>query len=151
MAHEKNPSVFGKFGNRGAQFTDNPTPVPLTRAFLDYADRRHHTTIPPTNVFAKPGAVSEPQVYAIPLDNAQADVIYQFNGNFIWLQSSTNTTDTLTIKFERTSATGIPFLPGNMIRGIPYSKLLISNASIPGAVAFLILMQSDPAQPIDVL
>lgn len=155
MAGENNQSIFGGrsgFGNRGKQFADSPQPAPPTRSFLDYGADRAESHIPSPSVFKDTGYKNtEPTVLKYDLSVARVDVAVPVAGNLIWYQSSTNTTDIITIKMERTSAVGIPFQPGNKLGGVPFSQLYISNAIIAGAFGFLILLQDSPEQPVSVL
>lgn len=152
MAGEKNPSVFSRFGNQRHLTADNPPPVPVTRKQVSFDEQRKLQKIPPASVFqGNAYAPADPSVFSISLATAQTDVEYPINGNVIWFQSSTNPTDVLSVKFNRTSNVAIPLLPGNALFGIPFQKLFISNSSIGGATATLIVMQDTPEHPIRVL
>lgn len=152
MAGENRVSVFGRFGNQNRIKASSPPPIPPGRIFVDYADlRKNHGQIPAPSVFKDPGSKAiEPTTLILDLTNARVDQEFAYSGNILWLQSSTNATDTVTIKYGRKSTTGVPFLPGNSIAGVPFQTLFISNLAIAGATAYLVVLQDSPENPIKV-
>lgn len=153
MAGERNPSTFGKGGNKNFIHRSAPSIAPDTRNFVDYGTERKNGQLPSPSVFKNEGqqANIEPTILALDLTNAVTDQELPFSGNFIWFQSSTNATDAITFKYERVAATGLPLLPGNMIDGVGYTRLFISHAGIPGATAFIMLLTTSVDTPVVVL
>lgn len=152
MSHENRPSIFGVFGNKNDKFKNSPVPVPDTRRFVDY-ERERAKKFPKIYSFTGEDgyAAIEPTVLSFDLSILRTDVLIELAGNLVWYQSSTNLTDIIKLKYERQSATAIPFQPGNKLGGVGYTKLYMSNAVIAGATGILILLQDSADHPVTVL
>lgn len=86
------------------------------------------------------------KTYSIDLSVARVDQLIWQPGDLVWMFSSTNATDQLSVRFvdypgdQRSDP--IPFHEGNAIGGDPFKGIALTNAATPGATAVLLVTQS---------
>lgn len=96
------------------------------------------------------GRSIEPTVINLDLGSAETGREIEFNGNIVFFAKSTNSTDTIYVRYGSRGADRVPFLPGQSIDGVPYEKIYISWDAITDAAGTLILMRDHPQQDVTV-
>jgi hypothetical protein len=97
--------------------------------------------LPGNSVFNHEAGESPVAIKTIVLSLAgvRADELRDVSGNGLWFISSTNAGDLVSVRYNDQSNDTVPLRPGNAMIGIPFDRLLFSNAAIAGATATFVV------------